>query len=64
MSGIASTLPSTNTPKKLFATAVERQGPSFRREVAAFRVLNRIPNAIGPRIPTRWRHQVRAVLPR
>ena len=50
--------------EKLFATAVERQGPSFRREVAAFRVLNRIPNAIGPRIPTRWRHQVRAVLPR
>jgi len=49
---------------KLFADAVERQGPSFRREVAAFRVLNRIPNAIGPRIPARWRHPVRAVLPR
>ena len=41
---------------KLFAGAVESQGPSFRREVAAFRVLNRIPNAIGPRMPTRWRH--------
>ena len=49
---------------KLFAAAVERQGPSFRREVAAFRFLNRIPNAIGPRIPARWRHPVRAVLPR
>ena len=49
---------------KLFAAAVESQGPSFRREVAAFRVLNRIPNAIGPRIPTRWRHPVRAILPR
>ena len=40
------------------------KGPSFRREVAAFRILNRIPNAIGPRIPARWRHPVRAVLPR
>ena len=49
---------------KRFADAVENQGPSFRREVAAFRILNRIPNAIGPRMPTRWRHQVRAVLPR
>ena len=49
---------------KRFADAVESQGPSFRREVAAFRVLNRVPNAIGPRIPARWRHQVRAILPR
>ncbi len=48
----------------LFAAAVASQGPSFAREVAAFRVLNRIPNAIGPRIPTRLRHPVRAVLPR
>ena len=49
---------------KLFADAVASQGPSFAREVAAFRVLNRIPNAIGPRIPTRLRHPLRAVLPR
>jgi Galactose-3-O-sulfotransferase len=49
---------------KLFAYAVESQSPSFRREVAAFRVLNRIPNAIGPRMPTRWRHSLRPILPR
>jgi Galactose-3-O-sulfotransferase len=49
---------------KLFAAAVASHGPSFAREVAAFRVLNRIPNAIGPRMPTRWRHSLRPILPR
>ena len=48
----------------LFEEAVERQGPSFQREVAAFRALNRIPNALEPRIPERLRHRLRAVLPR
>ena len=50
--------------QKLFDEAVERQSRSFPREVAAFRALNRIPNAIGPRIPARLRHPLRAVLPR
>ena len=50
--------------RRLFDEEVERQGPSFQREVAAFRALNRIPNALGPRIPARLRHPLRAVLPR
>ena len=50
--------------RRLFEDAVARQGPSFQREVAAFRMLNRIPNALGPRIPARLRHPLRAVLPR
>ena len=45
---------------KLFAATVARQGPSFGREVAAFRVLNRIPNAIGPRVPPAFRNPVRS----
>jgi Galactose-3-O-sulfotransferase len=49
---------------RLFEDAVARQPPSFQREVAAFRMLNRIPNALGPRIPARLRHPLRAVLPR
>jgi hypothetical protein len=50
--------------EKLFQAAVERGGASFRREVAAFRVLNRIPNAVGPRIPASWRHPLRSALGR
>ena len=50
--------------RRLFEDAVARQSPSFQREVAAFRMLNRIPNALGPRIPARLRHPLRAVLPR
>jgi hypothetical protein len=50
--------------RDLFAAAVERHGASFRREVAAFRALNRIPNKLGPRIPAPLRHPLRAVLPR
>jgi hypothetical protein len=48
----------------LFSAAVERQGASLRREVAAFKALNRIPNTLGPRIPRRLRHPLRSVLPR
>jgi Galactose-3-O-sulfotransferase len=48
----------------LFSAAVGREGPSLRRELAAFKVLNRIPNAVGPRIPAPLRHPVRAVLSR
>ena len=45
----------------LLEAAIAEQGPSFRREVAAFKLLNRVPNAIGPRIPARLRHPLRAV---
>jgi Galactose-3-O-sulfotransferase len=47
--------------QKLLDAAVSAQGASFRREVAAFKLLNRIPNAIGPQIPARLRHPLRAV---
>lgn len=47
--------------RELFSLAVERQGSSFRREVAAFKVLNRVPNTIGPQIPAQWRHPLRAL---
>ena len=50
--------------RRLFEAVVERQSPSFQREVTTFRMLNRIPNAIGPRIPPRLRNPLRAVLPR
>ena len=50
--------------RKLFEAAVEREGASFRRELGAFRVLNGIPNKLGPRIPASLRHPLRSVLPR
>ena len=36
----------------------------FRREVAVFKALNRIPGALGPRIPRPLRHPLRSLLPR
>jgi hypothetical protein len=33
---------------ELFSAAVGGQGPSFEREVAAFKLVNKIPNKIGP----------------
>jgi Galactose-3-O-sulfotransferase len=45
---------------QLLDGAIAAQGPSFRREVAAFKVLNRVPNALGPWIPARLRHPLRA----
>ena len=48
----------------LFSAAVDRQGGSFRHEVAAFKAFNRIPNRIGPHIPARLRHPLRTLLPR
>jgi len=48
----------------LHSAAVEAQGSSFQREVAAFRMLNRVPNKIGPRIPARLRRPLRSLLPR
>jgi Galactose-3-O-sulfotransferase len=50
--------------QRLLSAAVDRQGPSFRSELAAFRTLNRIPNAIGPRIPAPVRHSLASVLGR
>jgi hypothetical protein len=50
--------------ERLLADAVAAQPPSFRREVGAFRLLNRVPAAIGPRIPAPVRRGIRAVLPR
>ena len=50
--------------RDLFSAAVERQGGSFRREVAAFTALNLIPNRIAPRIPTSLRRPLRSMLPR
>jgi Galactose-3-O-sulfotransferase len=47
----------------LLEAAVAEQGSSFRREVAAFQALNRIPDALGPRTPPRLRRLVRR-LPR
>jgi hypothetical protein len=48
----------------LLSGAIERQGPSFQPEVAAFRLLNRIPDKLGPRIPAPLRHPLRSMLPR
>ena len=50
--------------EQLMADAIAAQPPSFRREVAAFRLLNRVPEAIGPRIPAPVRRGIRSVLPR
>jgi len=49
---------------RLFRESVAREGASFRREVAAFRFINRLPNTVGPHIPRRLRHPLRALLPR
>ena len=49
--------------RDLFDGAVARRGASFRRELAAFQTLNRIPETLGPRTPPRLRRLVR-LLPR
>ncbi len=50
--------------RELFEAAVAAQGPSFRREVAAFKLFNPIPNSIAPRMPAAVRTSLRALLPR
>ena len=50
--------------RRLFEDAVARQPASFKPEVAAFRILNRVPSRLGPRLPSGLRDQVRAVLSR
>jgi Galactose-3-O-sulfotransferase len=50
--------------RELFATAVAEQGGSLRRELAAFRTLNRIPNRIGDRVPLALRRRLKQALPR
>ena len=49
--------------RELFAAAVARRGTPFRRELAAFQALNRIPDRLGPRTSPRLRRLVR-LLPR
>ena len=49
--------------RELFEGAIAQYGASFRRELAAFRALNRIPDRLGPRTPPRLRRLVR-LLPR
>jgi hypothetical protein len=46
--------------QELMDAAVRSGGPGFRREVAAFAVLNRVPNAIGPKIPAPLRNPLHA----
>jgi hypothetical protein len=49
--------------RALFEDAIARHGAAFRRELAVFRALNRIPDRLGPRTPPRLRRLVR-LLPR
>jgi hypothetical protein len=50
--------------RELFSAEVAEQGPSFRREVAAFKAMNAIPDRIGRHVPVGLRHRLRAALPR
>lgn len=50
--------------RELFAARVAEEGASFRREVAAFNALNRIPDKIGPHVPLAVRRRLKAILPR
>jgi hypothetical protein len=47
----------------LFSAAIERQAEAVRREVAVFRVLNRVPNRIRPYTPAPVRRLLRRGLP-
>lgn len=44
--------------------AIAAAGPTFAWELRAFKLLNRIPEAAGPRIPAPLRRRLRALLPR
>ena len=46
---------------RILAATIEREGSSFPREVAVFRALNRIPNAIASRVPAPLRNPVRSL---
>ena len=48
----------------LLSAAVAKQGPSFPREVVAFKALNRVPNVINRHLSGRPRRALRATLPR
>ena len=48
----------------LLSTAIAEQGPSFPREVAAFRALNRVPNVANRHLSGPARRILRAALPR
>lgn len=49
---------------ELLSAAIADQGPWLAREVAAFKLLNRVPNAVNRRISGRPRRALRAALPR
>jgi hypothetical protein len=49
---------------EIFESQVAAQGPSLRREVAAFRVANSVPSRFGSRIPASVRHSLRSLLTR
>jgi hypothetical protein len=49
---------------RLLSTAIAEQGPSFPREVAAFRALNRVSNVANRHLSGPARRIVRAALPR
>ena len=56
---------------ELYAFANERlsadvaeQGPSFARELAAFKALNKVPKLVYPHLSGRGRRILRSVLPR
>jgi hypothetical protein len=48
--------------RELFSGEVDKEGDSFRREVAAFKVLNRVPDRIRPYTPAPVRRVFRRIL--
>lgn len=50
--------------RALFLAAVDERGPALRRDVAVFRILNRIPNRFADRVPLATRRRLKARLPR
>jgi hypothetical protein len=46
---------------ELLSAAVEEQGGSFRRELAAFKILNQVPNRIRPHTPAPVRRLLKAL---
>jgi hypothetical protein len=49
---------------ELLSAAIAEQGPSFARELAAFKSLNRVPNAVNRHLSGRPRRIVQGALPR
>ena len=47
---------------ELLQAAIDREGPSLQRELAAFRTLNRLPQKIAPHLPERVRDRIGSIL--